>query len=165
MVSLVNSNKILRKKKQQFYITSFRKQRRKEIVLHIFDEDRHIFDTYLMRTPKPLQEKETTGSSPCDSVETNLSISMRMQVRSLALLSQLTIQCCSELWYRLQMQPGSGVAVAQASSCISNSTPSPETSMCCRCSPEKKKKARKRNYKLISLTNIEGNILDRIFAN
>ena len=37
---------------------------------------------------------------------------MRMQVRSLALLSGLGIWHCLELWYRLQMQLGYGVAVA-----------------------------------------------------
>ena len=31
----------------------------------------------------------------------NLTISMRMQVQSLALLSGLRISCCCELWYRL----------------------------------------------------------------
>ena len=39
---------------------------------------------------------------------------MRLQVRSLALLSGLRIQRCRELWYRLQTQLGSGVAVALA---------------------------------------------------
>ena len=39
---------------------------------------------------------------------------MRMLVQSLALLSGLSIQHCSELWSRLQMQLGSGVAVAVA---------------------------------------------------
>ena len=31
---------------------------------------------------------------------------MRMQVQSLSLLSGLRMQCCHELWYRLQMQFG-----------------------------------------------------------
>ena len=34
-------------------------------------------------------------------------VSMRMQVQSLALLSGSRIQCCRELWCRLQMWPGS----------------------------------------------------------
>ena len=38
--------------------------------------------------------------------------SMTMQVGSLALLSGLRIQCCRELWCRLKMRLGSGVAVA-----------------------------------------------------
>ena len=37
---------------------------------------------------------------------------IRLQVQSLALLSGLRIQHCYELWCRLQMQLGSGVAVA-----------------------------------------------------
>ena len=37
---------------------------------------------------------------------------MRLQVRSLASLRGLRIQYCCELWCRLQMQLGSGVAVA-----------------------------------------------------
>ena len=40
MVSLVNSNKILRKKYYQFYTNAFRKWRGKEIFLNSFDEDR-----------------------------------------------------------------------------------------------------------------------------
>ena len=37
---------------------------------------------------------------------------MRIQVRSLASLSELRIQRCQELWCRSQMRLGSGVAVA-----------------------------------------------------
>ena len=37
---------------------------------------------------------------------------MRLQVRSLALLSGLTTRRCSELWCWSQMQHGSGIAVA-----------------------------------------------------
>ena len=40
--------------------------------------------------------------------------SMRMQVQSLASLSELRIQRCHELWCRLQMRLGSGIAVAVA---------------------------------------------------
>ena len=40
--------------------------------------------------------------------------SMRTQVRSLASLSGLRIRCCHELWCRLKMRLGSGVAVALA---------------------------------------------------
>ena len=39
---------------------------------------------------------------------------MRTQVQSLALLSGLRIWLCHELWYRLQMWLGCGVAVAVA---------------------------------------------------
>ena len=64
-----------------------------------------------------------------------------MQVRSLAMLSRSKIQGCCELWCRLKMRLGSGVAVAvvQAGSCSSNSTPSLGTSICRRLGPKKKK--------------------------
>ena len=39
---------------------------------------------------------------------------MRLRVRSPDLLSGLTIQCCRELWYRLQMRLRYQVAVAVA---------------------------------------------------
>ena len=69
-----------------------------------------------------------------------------MQVGSLVLFSGLKIQHYSKLWYRSQMRLASLVAVAvvQADSCSSDSTPSPGTSICYRCSP--KKKNRKRNF-------------------
>ena len=67
---------------------------------------------------------------------------MRMQVQSLALLSGLGIQHCHALWCRSQTQlvPGVAVAVAQASRCSSDSIPSLVTSICCSCSPKKRKK-------------------------
>ena len=67
--------------------------------------------------------------------------SMRMRVRSLASLSGLRIHHCCELWCRSQMQLRSRVAVAvvQAGSCSSDSTPSLGTSICCRCGPKKAK--------------------------
>ena len=43
------------------------------------------------------------------------------------------------LWCRLQMWLGSGIAVAVANNCSSNSTPSLETSICHRCDPQKTK--------------------------
>ena len=66
--------------------------------------------------------------------ETRL-VSMRRRVQSLALLSGLKIQRCRELWCRLQMQLGSGVAVAVAVSRSSDLTPSLRTSICCRIGP------------------------------
>ena len=67
---------------------------------------------------------------------------MRIWVQSLALLSGLRIQYYHDMWYRLQMWLGSGVAVAvvQASSCSSNLTPSLGTSICHGCSPKKENK-------------------------
>ena len=54
---------------------------------------------------------------------------MRMQIRSLALLSGLRIWRCWELLCALQTWLGSGiaVAVAVAGSCSTNSTPAWET--------------------------------------
>ena len=59
-------------------------------------------------------------------------VSMRLQVQSLALLSGSAIRPCHGLWYGSQIRLGSGVAVAvaQAGSCISDSTLSLGTSMC-----------------------------------
>ena len=64
-----------------------------------------------------------------------------MRVLFLASLSGLTIPSCHELWCRLQTQLGSCVAVAvvQAGSCSSDSTPSLGTSICHRFSPKKTK--------------------------
>ena len=57
---------------------------------------------------------------------------MRLRVRSLPLLSGLTIRRCRELWCRLQTRLGSGVAVAlaKAGGYSSDSTPSLGTSIC-----------------------------------
>ena len=63
----------------------------------------------------------------------------------MAFLGGLRIQCCHKLRHRTQMQLGSGVAVAvaQASSYGSKSTPSLGTSACHRFSLRKRKKRRK----------------------
>ena len=61
---------------------------------------------------------------------------MRMQVRSLASLSGLRIQCCHELQCRSQMR----LDLAVTSSYSSDLTPSLGTSICCRCVPKKQKK-------------------------
>ena len=58
-----------------------------------------------------------------------------MWVQSVALHSELRIRCCCELWCRSYAWLRSRVAVA--GSYRSNSTPSPGTSICCRCSPKK----------------------------
>ena len=68
-------------------------------------------------------------------------VSRKMQVPSLALLSGSGIQCCHELWFRLQTWFRSHIAVAvvYAGSCISDSTPSLGTSICCGYRPKKLK--------------------------
>ena len=90
---------------------------------------------------------------------------MRMQVQSLASLSGLRIRRCRELLCRLQMWPGSGVAVivAQASSYSSNWTHSLETSIChmsaalkrqnIKKKKKKRKKEKKKKRKIIYLPN------------
>ena len=69
-------------------------------------------------------------------------VSMRMPVRSLALLSGSEIWCCHELWCRSQMSLGSAVVVAvvKAGSCSSDLTPSLGTSICHGYSPKKQNK-------------------------
>ena len=68
---------------------------------------------------------------------------IRLQVRSLALLSGLRIWCCHVLWCRFQMQLRSQVAIHVASSYSSGSTPRLGISVCCRCEPKKEKKKKK----------------------
>ena len=65
--------------------------------------------------------------------------SMRMQVRSLILLSGLRIWCCSELWCRSKTWLGSciSVAVVEASSYSSNLTCILGTSICLGYRPKK----------------------------
>ena len=70
-------------------------------------------------------------------------VSMRIGVRSLALIIGLGIWHCRELWCRSQMRQlrsSVAVAVASASSCSSDSTPSLGTSMCRGCGPRKNEK-------------------------
>ena len=61
------------------------------------------------------------------------------------------MQCCPELWCRLQMQLGSQVAVAVAGSCSSDSTPSLGTSIYCGYSPKKTKKEKRKKEKIYIL--------------
>ena len=77
--------------------------------------------------------------------ETNPTRNHEVAVRSLASLTGLRIRRWHELSCRLQTWIGSGIAVALASSCSSNSIPSLGTSICHRCSHRKKKKRLKRN--------------------
>ena len=67
-------------------------------------------------------------------------MSLRMQIQSLASFSGLRIWHCPELCHRWQMQLRSSIAVAVAFICPSESTPSLEISICCRCGPKKTKK-------------------------
>ena len=67
-------------------------------------------------------------------------VSVRMHVQYLASLNGLRILHFHELWCWSQMQLRSHVAVAvvEAGSCSSNSTPSLGTSICCRCGQRRK---------------------------
>ena len=68
-------------------------------------------------------------------------LSMRMQIRFLALLSGLRIRNCRELWCRSQPRLRSWVAMTVASS--SNLTPSLGNSLWHSCGPKKKRKKKK----------------------
>ena len=57
-------------------------------------------------------------------------VTMRLRVPSLASLSGLRLQRSHELWCRSLTRLGSQVAVAQAGSCSSDSTPGLGTSIC-----------------------------------
>ena len=89
----------------------------------------------------PLIIASPFGEFPLRLSRTRL-VSMRMWVWSLAALSGLRIQHFCELWYKLQTQLRSRVAVAVvlAGSCSSNSSPSQGPSICLEWSPKKKKK-------------------------
>ena len=69
---------------------------------------------------------------------------MRMQFPSLASLSGLSLWHCCQLWYRSHTLLGSGiaVAVAEASSYSSDSTPNLGTAICHGGDPKKTKKKR-----------------------
>ena len=80
---------------------------------------------------------------------------MRLWVGSLALLSGLKIRRYHELWCRLQTRPGSGISIAmvQADSCNSDSTPSLGTYICYRYGPKKQKKKKEKEKRLFELSS------------
>ena len=77
------------------------------------------------------------GSSHCGTAETNLSSIHEDVFWSLASLSGLGLWRCHELWCGSQTRLGSRVAVVQAGSSSSDSTPSLGISVCRGCSPQK----------------------------
>ena len=83
------------------------------------------------------------------SEEMNLTSIMRMQVRALALLRGLRIQCCRELWCRSQrwLQSCVAVAMVQVGSYSSKLTPGLETSICHEYSLKKPKERQERRKK------------------
>ena len=54
---------------------------------------------FSQQIPYVLSKLELLGSSCCGKQRRTWLVSMRTQVRSLALLSGLRIHCCRELWY------------------------------------------------------------------
>ena len=94
-----------------------------------------------------------TGSSCCGTVGTNLTSNQVVVWFLVALLSGLRIRHCRELWCRLKTQLGSCivVAVAQASSYSSDSTPSLGTSICHRYGPKKQKEKNKKTFQIHKL--------------
>ena len=107
------------------------------VLLHyhnIFITQKNSFFRQISMTKCSFSKLAYRSSHRGSAVRTWL-VSMRMRIRSLALLSGLRIWYCQELWYRSQMwlRSCTAVAVAKAGSCSSNSTPSLGTSICCRC--------------------------------
>ena len=79
------------------------------------------------------------GSPRRNTAEKNPTRNHEVAVRSLASLSGLRIWSCHELWCKSQTPLRSYVAVAVASSCSSDLTPSLGPSICHRCGPKKTK--------------------------
>ena len=81
-------------------------------------------------------------------------VSIKMWVRSLASLRESRIQHCRELWWRSQTWLGSGgaVAVAQASSCSSNSAPSWEPPYAAGVARKRKKRKKKSSLRSPSIS-------------
>ena len=95
------------------------------------------------KTTRVIKKAENLGVSPYGSVETNpTSIHKVAGLIPGPPLSGLRIQRCGETWCRSWNWLGSGtaVAVAQAGSFSSDSTPSLGSSICRRCGPKKQKK-------------------------
>ena len=89
-----------------------------------------------------------------------LLVSIRIQVQSLASLSRLRIQHCSELCCRLQMQLGLHitVVVVEAGNCTSDLTPSLGISLCHRYGTKKRQSSNQSIYVQVNLEKIYGNI-------
>ena len=98
----------------------------------LFNNLTHSKEEYCSYETNACPKKKVTGSSCHSSVETNLTSIHEDGGSTLASLSGLKIWHCHELWCRSQMWFESGIAVAvvQASSCSSNSTFVPGTSIC-----------------------------------
>ena len=100
---------------------------------------------------KPPTKRRATGVPVVAQQSQTQLMSMRMRVWSLASLGGLRNWCCCKLRCRSQTRLGSGIAVAmvQASSYSSDSTPSLRISICHGCGPKKTKK-KKKNANILS---------------
>ena len=106
-----------------------KRERKKKVYLDTFRED-----------SSKMGYKNRIFRSCCRGAVKRIQLgAMRLQVRSLALISGLGIRCCRELWCRSQMPLRSCVAVAVVStgSCGSSWTPSLGSSICLGCRPKK----------------------------
>ena len=116
------------------------------VLLDFQPENQHIFFGNFFRSET---KQGLNREFPCGLVEMNPA-SIHEDTGSIpGLLSELRILHCHELWCRLQTWLGSHivVAVAQASSCSSDLTPSLGTSICHRCSPKKANKNKNKQKK------------------
>ena len=146
----INTLKINKRKK------SYNSQRKKDITYK--ERKIRIIADFLSKRMEARNHKENTFKVPkekknfCSSHSvpqwvTNSTSILRIWVQSLASLGGLRIQHCCQLWYRSQAWLRSGMAVTQAGSCSSDSSPSLGTSMCCKCGPEKQNKTKQTNQK------------------
>ena len=85
------------------------------------------------------------------------TISVRMQVRSLALLKGLRIQHCCKLWPRSQKWLGSGVAVAVAVACSSSSNSTPSLGLSYAADAAVRRKKKKLPRKTAKLDTVRAN--------
>ena len=71
-----------------------------------------MYKTHISKTTKLMNKIRELGD-PVVAQQKQIRLgTMRLQVRSLALLSGLRIWCCRKLWCRLQTQLRSRIAVA-----------------------------------------------------
>ena len=87
--------------------------------------------------------KAIVGSSHCGSVVVNPTSIHEDTGSAPGLIQWVKDPACLDLWCRLQMWLRSHVAVVQAGSCGSNSTPNLATSICCGCPKKKDTKKKK----------------------
>ena len=107
----------------------------------------------LLQRERNREQEKRYWSSCHDPAVMNPARTTGRKIQSLTLLSGLRIERCHELWCRSKTRLGScvAVAVAQASSCSSDWTPSLGASICRRCSPKRRPKKKKSDMCLVNL--------------